>query len=265
MSPRATGAAAHDGGGNGTAGGRGRRKPAAAPPALAPVPDAAPDAVPDCDPRACPCDDGICTLSRYVRSTQAAEATARPSVRGQHTLDETERLVAERLGGMSIDMDAMAAVSNVYRAAGTVRNHFERTVLQPHDLTWTAWVVLWVVWIWGDIETRHVAAEAGISKGTLTGVATTLENRGLLVRSPHPDDGRRVLVSLTPAGGALMERLFPQFNAEEAFVTADLTPDEVHALAVILRKVVRHVESAGQAAPDRAGRAPGGAAAARRG
>ena len=37
---------------------------------------------------------------------------------------------------------------DIYRAAGSVRNHFERTVLQPHDLTWTAWVVLWVVWIW---------------------------------------------------------------------------------------------------------------------
>ena len=44
-------------------------------------------------------------------------------------------------------MSAMAAVSNVYRAANAVRNHLERTVLAPHGLTWTGWVVLWVIWI----------------------------------------------------------------------------------------------------------------------
>jgi hypothetical protein len=88
---------------------------------------------------------------------------------GERTLEATEQAVAERLNGLEIDMSAIAAVSNIYRATNAVRNHLERTVLAPHDLTWTGWVVLWVVWIWGDIETRHVAAEAGISKGTLTG------------------------------------------------------------------------------------------------
>ena len=169
----------------------------------------------------------------------------------QYTLEETERAVAARLKGLSVDMAAMAAVSNIYRAAGSVRNHFERTVLQPHDLTWTAWVVLWVVWIWGEIETRHVAAEAGISKGTLTGVATTLENRGLLVRHTHPADARRVLVKLTGRGSALMDRLFPEFNKAERFVTADLAEDEKLALAGALRKIVQHLEQPGPASVPR--------------
>ena len=163
---------------------------------------------------------------------------------GQHTLEETESAVAERLSGLKIDVNAMAAVSNIYRAAGTVRNHFERTVLAPHDLTWTGWVVLWVVWIWGDIETRHVAAEAGISKGTLTGVATTLETRGLLKRTTHPDDARRMLLSLTRNGQKLMDKLFPLFNAAEAFVVEDLTEEEQHVLATALRKIVLHLEEA---------------------
>ena len=98
---------------------------------------------------------------------------------------------------------------------GAVRNNFERTVLQPYDLTWTAWVVLWVVWIWQEIETRHVAAEAGISKGTLTGVAATLQRRGLLARRVHPGDGRRVLLTLTDQGSELMDKLFPEFNRAE--------------------------------------------------
>ncbi len=161
---------------------------------------------------------------------------------GQHTLAETEHAVAERLRGLPIDVAAMAVVSNIYRAAGAVRNHFERTVLQPYELTWTAWVVLWVVWIWQEIETRHVAAEAGISKGTLTGVASTLERRGLLTRRSHPGDARRVLLQLTTAGAELMDKLFPEFNRAEQFVTADLGDQDKLLLAQALRGIVQHLE-----------------------
>jgi DNA-binding MarR family transcriptional regulator len=180
-------------------------------------------------------------LSRYVRSTAAAAAEGRDD--GEHTLEATEQAVSERLRGMPIDMSAMAAVSNIYRAANAVRNHVERTVLAPHDLTWTGWVVLWVVWIWGDIESRHVASEAGISKGTLTGVANTLMNRGLLRRRVHPDDARRVLLSLTPKGQRLMTEVFPEFNAVEAAVTSQLSERELLAMARSLRVVVKQAES----------------------
>ena len=151
--------------------------------------------------------------------------------------------MSERLAGMTLDMPAMAAVSNVYRAAGAIRNYFEQTVLAPGNLTWTGWVVLWVVWIWEEIETRHVAAEAGISKGTLTGVAGTLEKRGLLERRTHPDDARRVLLRLTPAGLKLMAELFPQFNKQEALVVESLSAEEIKMLAAVLRKIVANLES----------------------
>jgi DNA-binding MarR family transcriptional regulator len=175
-------------------------------------------------------------VSRYTRAAAGAAETS------EHTLDETERTVEERLEGLSIDMPAMAAVSNIYRAAGTVRNYFERTVLRPVDLTWTAWVVLWVVWIWEEIESRHVAIEAGVSKGTLTGVARTLEGRGLLSRRTHPDDARRVLIELTDKGGGIMETLLPEFNKAEQFVTSVLDEDDKIVLAQALRKIVVHLE-----------------------
>ena len=88
----------------------------------------------------------------------------------------------------------------------------------------------------------HVAAEAGISKGTLTGVLSTLESRGLLTRRPHPGDARRVLVALTPRGEELMRELFPAFNGQESVVTAPLAPDERQQLADLLRAVVRGLD-----------------------
>lgn len=165
---------------------------------------------------------------------------------GHHTLAETEKAVRAKLGGIPLLWERMEAVANLHRAATAVRLHFENSVLRAAGLTWTAFVVLWVVWIWGQKETRHVAEEAGITKGTLTGVMKTLESHGLVIRTKHPDDGRLVLLALTPKGERLMRKLFPEFNKEEAFVTDRLSPAECTQLAGSLRQIVVQLEEKGE-------------------
>ncbi|MEU7019045.1 MarR family transcriptional regulator [Streptomyces sp. NPDC046203] len=187
----------------------------------------------------------------------------------RRTITETEQAVRRRLGGLSIQHEAMAAVGNIHRAAAAVRQHLENSVLRPHELTWTGFVVLWVLWIWGEAESWSVAEEAGVSKGTLTGISRTLESRGLVARSAHHEDRRRLLLSLTPEGERLMEELFPAFNAEEAFVAAPLDADECLRLADSLRAIVSNLEEQGERrrrelldgetlAPRRSGRRPRG-------
>ncbi|MEV6865006.1 MarR family transcriptional regulator [Streptosporangium subroseum] len=163
-----------------------------------------------------------------------------------YSLSETEEAVKRRLGPIPVRLEALAAVSNLYRAAAAVRQHLESSALRAADLTWSAFVVLWVVWIWEEMETRHAAAEAGISKGTLTGIIKTLESRGLIHRRQHPDDGRLALLRLTPEGTALMEKLFPLFNGEEAFVVGALGREETYHLADMLRRVITHLEDHGE-------------------
>ncbi|MFD8498938.1 MarR family winged helix-turn-helix transcriptional regulator [Amycolatopsis sp. NPDC059657] len=165
---------------------------------------------------------------------------------GHHKLSETERAVQAKLGDIPLFWEQMQAAANLHRAAAAVRLHFENSVLRSSDLTWTGFVVLWVSWIWGEMETRHVAEEAGITKGTLTGVVKTLESRGLVVRTRHATDGRLVLLSLTEEGEELMETLFPAFNREEVFVTSRLSTAECKRLAGALRKIVSQVEEEGE-------------------
>ncbi|MFJ1561945.1 MarR family winged helix-turn-helix transcriptional regulator [Streptomyces mirabilis] len=174
---------------------------------------------------------------------------------GRRSITETEKLVQAKLGATPIRHDQMAVVANIYRAASAVRQHVENSVLRGTDLTWTGFVVLWVVWIWGEQETRFVAEEAGISKGTLTGVARTLESRGLVRRTEHPSDGRRVLLALSEQGETLMRDLFPAFNAEEAFVAEPLTDQECRQTADALRRIVVQVENHG---PERRSQLLGG-------
>lgn len=162
-----------------------------------------------------------------------------------HTLVETEAAVTGRLATVSINADAMHAVSSIHRAANASRNHMTNTVLRPHDLSWTGFVVLWSVWIFDAAETREVADSAGISKATLSGVVKTLVGRGWLERTQSTTDKRFAHLSLTPAGVALMEELFPRFNAVEEELVSGLMPEEVDVLTKALRTVVTTAESLG--------------------
>ena len=155
---------------------------------------------------------------------------------------QAEHDIRGRIGDQHLDFAAMAAVSNIYRAANVIRNHMERKILADEDLSWAAFTVLFVLWIWGDQQTRYLAAEAGVTKGTLTGVLKTLEKRGLVRRHAHESDGRLVLVSLEPKGRGVIERLFPAFNMGEAFVSGSLSEQEKEQLASLLRTIIRSVE-----------------------
>jgi MarR family transcriptional regulator, organic hydroperoxide resistance regulator len=159
-------------------------------------------------------------------------------------LVQAERDVEGRITGLGVDLDfaSMAAISNVFRVATKVRNHMERTALAGADLSFTAFTVLWVLWIWGEQEARHVAEESGISRGTLTGVVGTLEARGLVARRQHPDDRRSVLVATTAAGDDLMRSVYPTFNAEEAKVSSGLDATRKDSLSDALRTILRTVE-----------------------
>ena len=157
---------------------------------------------------------------------------------------QAEKDIKARLKGQHFDFTAMSAISNIYRAGSAVRNHMERSLLADYDLSWVAFTVLWVLWIWGEQETGHVAVEAGITKGTLTGVMKTLQARKLIKRIPHRDDRRRVSIGLTKAGARLIEQVFPEFNTHETLAVSALTVAEQHELARLLRLVLKQVSSA---------------------
>jgi MarR family transcriptional regulator, organic hydroperoxide resistance regulator len=175
-----------------------------------------------------------------------------------------ERLAERQVSGLDVDLGAMAAVSNLYRVAMRARNHFEQGVLRDSNLTWTGFVTLWVLWVWGEMQTRWLAEEVGVNRSTLSGVLNTLERRGLVRRRGHETEGRLVLASLTADGTSLIEDLFPRFNAEESFIVSRLSLEEQDDLAGKLRAIhgLLDAESADRRAATRAARP---AAARRRG
>jgi len=151
--------------------------------------------------------------------------------------------MSTHVSDLPLNFAAAAAVSSRYRAANAVRLHLTNSVLREHGLSWTGFVVLWVVWIWDGLETRRAADSAAISKATLTGVVKTLEARGLITRRVSETDRRLVNLELTPSGVTLMKELYPAFNAAEAEMVAGLSPRSLAQLTNSLRSIVTELET----------------------
>jgi DNA-binding MarR family transcriptional regulator len=151
---------------------------------------------------------------------------------------QAERDIRDKLGDRALDFASMQAIANIYRAASAVRRRAEREVLSDAGLSWGGFTILWVLWVWGDMETGRLADECDLSKGTLTGMLTTLERQELVVRERIESDRRRMLVSLTSTGLATIEELFTRFNAFEGHMASHMSDRDKRQLARLLRVVI---------------------------
>lgn len=174
-----------------------------------------------------------------MSSSARQSAPSHPStVPDERSLLQIEHDIQDRLRDESLDFASLLAVSNIYRAAGAVRRQAEREVLNESGLSWGGFTILWVLWIWGGMETSRLAAECDLAKGTLTGMLSTLERQDLVARRRLDRDRRRVTVDLTDHGRATIADVFPRFNQFEGTMTAGLTEEQKAELARLLRVVI---------------------------
>ena len=152
-----------------------------------------------------------------------------------------ERDILRRTSGLPIDYPAMAVMSNIWRAAMTMKLKLERSVLKEYKLSWSGFSTLFIIWIWGPAEVRDIARLQGVSRPTITSTVTTLQRRGWCKRRDSKEDRRLVTVELTAKGKQVIEELFPRFNHGERDISSALTPDEQLQIAHLLRKVVAGV------------------------
>ncbi len=158
-----------------------------------------------------------------------------------HTIAQTQRRI-ENIAGQAqfastLDFDAMALSAELAQAAAAVRNRLEQGPLAESKLSFSAYQVLWIVWSWQPIETRAIAAEAGLGKAALSGILNTLERRNLITRTKSNDDARIVEVALTDLGRVQFEVLLPAVNWVENEVLSEIHANNRDLIIDTLRKL----------------------------
>ena len=78
----------------------------------------------------------------------------------------------------------------------------------------------------------------GLTSGTVSVRLGRLERKGVVTRAPSADDARGVLVTLTPRGLALFDRVAPEHLDNEDVLLSALNDDERTQLAGLLRTLL---------------------------
>jgi DNA-binding MarR family transcriptional regulator len=99
------------------------------------------------------------------------------------------------------------------------------------------------------VPMRELAADIMCDASTLTGIVDRLEDRGLVVRRPDPDDRRIKGLVVTPAGIELRDRIRQEVLLGHAPHLAVLSPEERIQLRDQLKGVVEANAVTGIAQP----------------
>lgn len=94
-----------------------------------------------------------------------------------------------------------------------------KPLLEPHDLTYTQYITMLVMWEEEKINFKELGKKLHLDSGTLTPVLKKLETKGYIIKYRSKEDDRVVTVEVTEQGYELQdkvadvpEKLYCNFN-----------------------------------------------------
>jgi DNA-binding MarR family transcriptional regulator len=122
-----------------------------------------------------------------------------------------------------------------------VSNHVSHAFarkLAAKDVTVAEWALMRTLYTSGDAAPSVVANHMGMTKGAITKLADRLVDKGYLVRTANPADGRAQTIALTAAARTLVPELAALADQNDAEFFDHLAARERAALERILKDIV---------------------------
>jgi DNA-binding MarR family transcriptional regulator len=131
----------------------------------------------------------------------------------------------------------MHAVTSLMRVQQLVLGRLD-AILKPHGLTFARYeaLVLLVFSSRGSLPLGKMGERLQVHPTSVTSIVDRLEAAALVVRRPHPDDGRAVLAEITPAGRKVVESATADLVGAD-FGLGALDEAGLRALSDLLRPV----------------------------
>lgn len=132
-----------------------------------------------------------------------------------------------------------------HQSAGYLSNHMGRLFanrlaerLQPIGLAVAQFGVLIELWEKDAVTQKQLVERLDVEQATVGNTLNRMERDGLIVRKPHPQDGRSQIICITAKARELeaeATRIARSVNAE---ALADLTSEERETLLDLMRRAV---------------------------
>lgn len=115
--------------------------------------------------------------------------------------------------------------------------------LRAVGLTLSRWqVLLYLAQTPTGLNQRDLAECLGIEPASLVGQLDGLETRGLITRSPAPDDRRANIVRLTSAAGSLAAEVAAAVEELRIHATAGISSPDLAVAIRVLRQITCNLE-----------------------
>ena len=126
----------------------------------------------------------------------------------------------------------------LYAAAKEVVRRYT-PFLAPFDLTYTQYIAMMVLWEKKTVSVNELGKQLMLDSGTLPPLLRKLEDKKYLLREKSAKDGRRLIVSLTPEGASLKDKMV--VVPQKMGTCVHLSPEETVELKRLLKKVTDNI------------------------
>ncbi|MBM7043959.1 MULTISPECIES: MarR family winged helix-turn-helix transcriptional regulator [Rhizobium] len=127
---------------------------------------------------------------------------------------------------------------------------FQENASDP-NLTSVQFVTLCALRDHGPSSQTELVKATAVDQGTIRGIIERLSARGLITTSGDEQDGRKIIMSLTPAAEQLLEEMIPAARLISELTMADLNPAERVALLYLLRRILNYHDDKSSNAPEK--------------
>ena len=154
--------------------------------------------------------------------------------------DEVDRIVGAWLRERpDLDFAPLQVLSRVARLSKHL-DRARRTAFSRSDLESWEFDVLSALRRAGapyELSPKSLLQQTLVSSGTMTNRIDRLVERGLVTRRTHPNDGRGILVGMTPAGLTRVDAAITRLVDAESELLQTLSASDQERLSALLRKL----------------------------
>lgn len=129
-------------------------------------------------------------------------------------------------------------IAMVLRAAYLSMHRQADAFLSSHELTANQFVLLALLVEHDGVTQSDLVERASSDPNTIRPMLLALEDKGLLVRERHPDDGRAWLIRLTRKGRRTFEKVDADCEPFRQRLLSALVPGESRQLVDMLQRIV---------------------------